>query len=187
MIVPTHSGRYCERCGESLSNKERGRLRRFCSDACRQAHRKIAATRENGLRYRTGRVRLKSASEVIEVEAKFKPENLSPKSQPLLKCEKVNDVTFKVTDGELTNVPASHGQWGGYRTTKALAWIIKLRPDAWVARCGDQICNPASFKEARSQALAMARGADGHYVVEDSIRELNELQACVLTNRGGRK
>jgi hypothetical protein len=24
----------------------------------------------------------------------------------------------------MTNVPACHGFWGGYRTTKAIAWVI---------------------------------------------------------------
>ena len=59
--------------------------------------------------------------------------------------------------------------------------LLKLGPDAWVARCGDHICNPTSFNEAKSQALAMARGADGDYLVQDAIRELNELEARVLT------
>ena len=136
----------CEFCEKRLLNRPRGRRRRFCSDACRQSHRKIAATPENGLRYRTGRVKPKSASEPIDAAAEFEPENLSPKIDLPLKCEKVNEVTFKITNGELTNVPASHGQWGGYRTAKALAWIIKLGSDAWVARCGDQVCNPIIFQ-----------------------------------------
>ena len=139
----------------------------------------MVATAENGLRYRTGRVKPESASQVVEVASEFKPKNLSSKTSPL-RCERVNDTTFKITNGELTNVPASHGQWGGYRTTKALAWIIKLGSDSWLARCGDQVCNPSSFNEAKSQALAMARGANGDYFVENPIRELNEIQARVL-------
>ena len=122
----------------------------------------------------------KSASQASEVEAEFKPENLSPETSAPLKCEKVNEVTFKITNGEVTNVPASHGQWSGYRTTRALAWIVKLAPDAWIARRGGHICNPTSFKEAKSQALAMARGAIGDYFVPNPIRELNQLQTCIL-------
>jgi hypothetical protein len=169
----------CKFCGEPLSNKARGRPRRYCSDACRQAHRKIGSTGENGLRYRPGRVKPNSASEESEIASEFKPENLSPKPSCLY-CERINDSTFKITNGELTNVAASHGKWGGYRTTKALAWLIKLGSHAWLARCGDQICNPSSFNQAKSQALAMARGGDGDYFVENPIRELNELQACLL-------
>lgn len=168
----------CIHCQEPISENVRGRPQRFCSDRCRQAHRKITATHENGLMYRIGRVKPKSASETIELAAEFKPENLFPETDFPLTCEKVNEVTFKITNGELTNVPTSHGQWGGYRTTKALAWFIKLGPDAWVARCGDDICNPTSFKEAKSRALAMARGATGDYLVTNPTRELNQLQTC---------
>jgi hypothetical protein len=169
----------CVHCGELLPDKDRGRPQRFCSDRCRQAHRKSVPTPENRLGYRTGRVKAKMASKAIEVESEFKPENLSRKTSAL-RCERINDCTFKITNGELTNVPASHGQWGGYRTTKAVAWIIKLGSDAWLARCGDKVCNPASFNQAKSQALAMARGGDGDYFVKNPIRELNELQARFL-------
>jgi hypothetical protein len=127
---------------------------------------------EMHLRYRTGRLKPKSASEVIEDAAEFKPENLSPKTSPL-RCERVNDSTFKITDGELTNVPASHGQWSGYRTTKAMAWIIKLEAKAWLARCGDQVCGPSSFSEAKAHAFAMAKGAHGDCFVRQPIPHLN--------------
>jgi len=69
-----------------------------------------------------------------ELPDEFKLENLLPKTSSALKCEKVNELTFKITNGELTNVPASHGQWGGCRTTKTLAWIIRLGSEGWVAR-----------------------------------------------------
>jgi len=129
----------CEHCNEAVSETKRGRPQRFCSDRCRQAHRKIGSTAENGLRYRPGRLKPKPALEGIEDTAEFKPKNLSLKTSPL-RCERVNDSTFKITNGELTNVPASHGQWSGYCTTKALAWIIKLGP-----RRGD--CAPMSLIE----------------------------------------
>jgi hypothetical protein len=166
----------CEHCNEAVSETKRGRPQRFCSDRCRQAHRKIDSTARNALRYRTGRLNPKSVSEVIEDAAEFKPENLSPKTSPL-RCERVNDSTFKITDGELTNVPASHGQWSGYRTTKAMAWIIKLEAKAWLARCGDQVCGPSSFSEAKAHAFAMAKGAHGDYFVRQPIPHLNGLQA----------
>jgi hypothetical protein len=131
------------------------------------------------LRYRTGRVKAKTASQIIEKTRGFEPENLSAK--PLsLRCERVNDSTFKITDGELTNVPASHGQWAGYRITKALAWIIKLEAKAWLARCGDQVCGPSSFVEAKANAFALAKGADGDYFVRNAISHLNGLQARLL-------
>jgi hypothetical protein len=124
-------------------------------------------------------VKPKSALEAFEIAREFKPENLSPKTSPL-RCERVNDSTFKITDGEQTDVPASHGQWAGYRTTKALASIIKLGPDAWLARCGDQVYGPCSFAEAKTNAIAMAKGAHGDYVVRSPISHLNGLQARLL-------
>ena len=66
----------------------------------------------------------KAASQGPDFYVKFKPENLSQKTK--FHFERVNEITFKLTDGEVTNVPASHGQWGGYRTTKAVAWVIKI-------------------------------------------------------------
>ena len=169
----------CEHCNEAVFETKRGRPQRFCSDRCRQAHRKIASTARNGLKYRTGRAKPKSGLEGIEVAAEFKPENLSPKSSPL-HCERVNDSTFKITNGELTNVPASHGQWSGYRTTKAMAWIIKLEAEAWLARCGNQVCGPSSFSEAKANVFAMAKGAIGDYYVRNPISHLNCLQARLL-------
>jgi hypothetical protein len=169
---------HCEHCGALLPAKTRGRPQRFCSDAHRQAHRKIASTHENGLRYRTHGPKPKRVSQQSDLARDFEPENLSQKTN--LRFARINAVTFKLTDGEGTNVPASHGQWSGYRTTKALAWVIKLGSDAWLARCGDQVFNPSSFNEAKSQALAMARRAVGDYFVKNPIRELNELQAGLL-------
>jgi hypothetical protein len=112
----------------------------------------------------------------------FEPEKLSQKTK--LHFERVNEVTFKLTDGEVTNVPASHGQWGGYRTTKAVAWVINLAPGQWLARCRDEASGPSSFNEAKANALAMARGAHGDYFIENSIDHLNGLQAR-LRDRDG--
>lgn len=172
----------CIHCQKPISENVRGRPQRFCSDRCRQAHRKIAATPENGLRYRTGRVKPKSASEAIELAPEFKPENLSPKASTPLKCEKVNEVTFKVTNGELTNVPASHGQWGGYRTTKALAWVICVVPGKWLARCRDMVCGPLSLTKAKPAAMKMAKGAVGDYYIGNPIAHLNGLTARLINS-----
>ena len=94
--------------------------------------------------------------------------------------EKVNEVTWKLTNGEMTNVPASHGQWGGYRTTKALAWVISVAPNAWLARCSDQTSNPLTLTSAKSEAMAMGKGACGDYVVSNPIAHLNGLTAILL-------
>ena len=118
-------------------------------------------------------------SEAVEFTNEFEPENLSLKSSSL-HFERINNSTFKITDGELTNVPASHGQWSGYRTTKAVAWIIKLESDAWLARCGNQVCGPSCFSEAKANAFAMAKGAPGDYLVSNPIAHLNGLTARLI-------
>jgi hypothetical protein len=127
-------------------------------------------------------VKPKTASELLEVSSEFKPENLSPKTSSL-RCERVNDSTFKITNGELTNVPASHGQWGGYRTMKALAWIIKLEAEAWLARCGNQACGPSSFSQAKANAFAMAKGAIGDYYIAKPIAHFNGLTARLIDSQ----
>jgi hypothetical protein len=79
----------------------------------------------------------------------------------------------------MTNVPRSHGQWGDYRTPRALAWVINVGPasSAWLARCGAQATGPCSFNEAKAAAMAMAKGATGDYTIMNPIRFLNALAA----------
>ena len=96
----------------------------------------------------------------------------------------MNEATFKLTDGESTNVPASHGQWGGYRTTKAVAWVINIAPGQWLARCSNEASGPSSFVEAKASALAMARDACGDYFIGNPIDHLNGLQARLLDGDG---
>jgi hypothetical protein len=127
------------------------------------------------LRYRTGRPKPKVAPQDSDLPREFEPENLSQKTN--LRFERVNEVTFKLTDGEATNVPASHGQWGGYRTAKAVAWVINIAPGQWLARCRKEASGPSSFVEAKANALAMARGICGDYLIENPIDHLNGLQA----------
>jgi hypothetical protein len=91
----------------------------------------------------------------------------------------VNSCTWKVVGKSKTDVPAKLGHWGGYRTTKALAWVINLGYGQWIARCGNEVCNPTNLAEAKRQALAMAVGGIGDYQVSDPIRELQELSVIM--------
>jgi hypothetical protein len=120
-------------------------------------------------------VKPKAASQHADLLGEFEPENLSQKTK--VRFERVNEVTFKLTDGEVTNVPASHGQWGGYRTTKTVASVINIAPGQWLARCRDEASGPSSFNEAKTNALAMARGACGDYFIENPVEHLNGLKA----------
>ena len=93
--------------------------------------------------------------------------------------ERLNEVTWKLTNGEMTNVPACHGFWGGYRTPKAIAWVIQVE-GKWLARCKDQTSNPMSLNEAKAAAMAMAKGACGDYAVTNPIAHLNGIAARLL-------
>ena len=120
-----------------------------------------------------------AASQDIENTSVLEPKK-GPPNPSRFRFEKVNEVTWKLTNGEMTNVPASHGQWGGYRTSKAIAWVINVAPNAWLARCGDQTSNPLALTAAKSEAMAMAKGACGDYVVSNPIAHLNGLTAILL-------
>ena len=75
------------------------------------------------------------ASQDIEITSVLAPKKRPP-NPSRFKFEKVNEVTWKLTNGEMTNVPAQIGFWGGYRVTKAIAWVIDVAPNAWLARRG---------------------------------------------------
>ena len=124
----------------------------------------------------------KLASQDIEkpkvLEAKKRPPNPSR-----FRFEQVNEVTWKLTNGEITETPASHGQWGGYRTTKALAWVIRVAPSKWLARYADIVCGPLSLPKAKAAAIAMAKGRRGDYYVPSPIPHLNGLTARLIDLR----
>jgi hypothetical protein len=106
--------------------------------------------------------------QALETQGEFCPE-IPISKKPAFRFEEVNDVTWKLNNGEMTNVLASHGQWPGFRTTKALASVINIgwinNSSAWVARCGDQACGPMSLAEAKATAKAMVQGAVGDYTI----------------------
>jgi hypothetical protein len=164
----------CQQCGSELVIAPAGRRKRFCSPRCQKAHLRTNGFR-SGLTYRTGHNSPKSPSQVTDLTSEFLSVNAISKKP--LKFERVNEVTWKLTNGDLTNVPASHGQWGGYRTTRAVAWIINIGPGQWLARCGNQACGPSAISEAKANAMKMARGACGDYVVERPVAHLNGLHA----------
>jgi hypothetical protein len=99
-----------------------------------------------------------------------------------LEFEQINEVTWKLTNGEMTNIPACHGFWGGYRTNKAVAWVfdVGVSKPAWIARCKEQCCGPIPLKDAKAAALAMAKGAAGDYRTIRPTEHLNGLAARLL-------
>ena len=106
-----------------------------------------------------------------------------PPNPSRFRFEQVNEVTWKLTNGEITETPASHGQWGSYRTTKATAWVICIAPRKWLARYRDMVCGPLSLPKAKAAAMAMAKGRPGDYHVQNPIFHLNGLTARLIDLR----
>src|SRR5262245_46557116 len=77
-----------------------------------------------------------------------------PPSPSRFRFEQLNEVPWKLTNGEISKTPASHGQWGSYRTMKALAWVICIAPRQWLARYGNMVCGPLSLPKAKAAAMA---------------------------------
>jgi hypothetical protein len=165
----------------------------YCTDRCRQRARKGSQAPIQ----RRGQNRQISLSHPIAPLAEFQPtlpiseivalERSRPKTVPAsayqhLVLVKVNPIIWKVVDPNIkTDVPAKLGHWAGYRTTKALAWVFDLGGQ-WIARRGNEVCNPTNLAEAKRQALAMAVGGIGDYQVSDPIEEFQQLSASLRRN-----
>jgi hypothetical protein len=193
---------------DNCPNDVTGR-RVYCTDRCRQRARKgsralryrTGQNRQISPSYRTdpaGQSQPTSAkpdyqrpvidlvgtplrSVVIAMETEqLKPVPTSAYSH--LKLEQVNAITWKVIDPDaeqLTTTPGKLGHWSGYRTTKALAWVIDIGHGKWLARCRNEACNVTNLAEAKRQALAMAAGGIGDYIVTDPVMELQQISALI--------
>jgi hypothetical protein len=75
----------------------------------------------------------------------------------------INEVTWKLADGEISRTPTSFGQWGGYNTQRAVAWVIEVGwpfgKACWYARRGDNSYGPTSLSAAKRAAESFVRGA----------------------------
>ena len=110
------------------------------------------------------------------------------RSKPPLKVERVNDITYKVTDGAIVRTPASHGKWHGFETTKALAHVVNIGWPVglhrWVAVCGPARYE-GTFSQAKAAALKMARAQmdEAVHVTYDRVGWLNGAQADLVGGR----
>jgi hypothetical protein len=114
----------CGACSTPLLDDRRD----YCNACCK---RDAAYSRERLLRG-TKTPRKRRLATTLPEGVRNGPKNTSktagseaPSSHQNLRFEEVNDVTWKLTDGEMTNVPACHGKWAGFRTTKAVAARIR--------------------------------------------------------------
>lgn len=156
----------CPVCGRKMERRARnrsGRQQRYCSRACLQsAYRGRAALRNGdplspiGLAASVTKCK-KFGNEINELQTqKTDPGKAS------LYWVKVNECTWKLTDGSVSRTPASHGQWAGFNTERALAWVIDtgwvVGRASWYARCGDRSYGPTGCVDAKAVAPALVTG-----------------------------
>jgi hypothetical protein len=74
-----------------------------------------------------------------------KPRVLQTKKRPpnpsRFRFEQVNEVTWKLTNGEITETSASHGQWGSYPNDESTC-VGDLRRAQEVVRRAPQVAGP---------------------------------------------
>ena len=88
-------------------------------------------------------------------------------------------MTWKLSDGRGSLVPASHGQWAGHHTTRAVAWLMGTGNGRWIVRYRNKASKPMKLPAARKYALEMVRGIRPGRVVTDPIGDLNRMQAVL--------
>ena len=100
-----------------------------------------------------------------------------------LSWDQVNSVTWKLTDGRGSEVPSSHGQWSGYRTTKAAAWLVGIGSGFWITRYRRAASRPLPIHKAKIYALEMVKGIRPGIIPDDPARHLNKITAGVMNAR----
>jgi endogenous inhibitor of DNA gyrase (YacG/DUF329 family) len=177
----------CLRCGRPIARKAHGRTKRYCSGRCqRAAHRsfsdkKIAESTKGLDREKPPEIAIEIIEETLSENAISKKE-----ANSALRFEKVNDVAWKLTDGAMERTPASHGQWAGYNSTRALADVIDVGwvadKSSWIARYRDKSVGPTTFAEAKRAAMLLYRGGsdDLQETIRKPVNWLNILQASLI-------
>jgi len=118
------------------------------------------------------------ASETVENQGLQERESdLFGKLQDLA-FERVNEVTWKLTDGRGTNA-WSGNRSGGYRTTRATAWLVGIGSGLWVVRYRDKSSKPMKLPRAKRYALEMVEGIRPGKVIADPIGRLHRLHIDV--------
>ena len=126
-IASSNATPRCRICEHAIERRSTGRHRKFCSRACQQE-----AFRSRVSRYETaakGSIADSPCSTSFITKSVSENNGLHRPKIDLRKAGlcwlKVNDVTWKLTDGKMSRTPASYGQWGGYETERTLAWRSK--------------------------------------------------------------
>jgi hypothetical protein len=132
----------CLHCGEPIEDGGTGRPRRFCSDECRDQARRRRNLARTG-RARRGRKASHETPPQWGTADPAKVEKNLAQNQELavpqksisgnrpLRWDRINAVTWKLTDGEIARVSAeAAGTRTGFNVSRAVAWVIDV---GWVA------------------------------------------------------
>ena len=158
MILATnHRALRCPVCEHSV--ERRSRQQRYCGNRCRNKARYKPAVHTN-----SARLSIDSGDRTHPPKTVNENNNLQgQKTGSSLSWTCVNDVTWRLTDGRPWRTPASFGQWGGYDTERALAWVMNTgwinKEARWWARCGDKSFGPTTLARAKAAAEAMLNDA----------------------------
>jgi hypothetical protein len=198
----------CENCGAPLLVNVKGRRRRFCSNKCKLAARRSIAP---GAHFGSRKTPLQGVSADRPKGQKIQEENqraarpempISENGAPSQDranegssgdhWERVNDVTWKLVGDQQVRVDRSHGQWAGYNTDEAKAWIIEIgwiaNQSIWCARVKDSRGNwafgPSTLSRARSAAVARVNHApvtlgEGEHIAMGRL-DLDKMAAEIL-------
>jgi len=90
----------------------------------------------------------------------------------------INEVTWKITDGR-GSIACSGDRSGGYRTTRAVAWLMGIGNGRWIVRYRNKASRPMKLPAARRYALEILKGIRPARVVTDPIGDLNRMQAVL--------
>jgi len=122
-------------------------------------------------------------SEPLENQGLQEPKIDLSKSPRHLRFEEVNAVTLKLTDGRGSLVPACHGYWSGYSTTRAIAWLMGIGNGLWIIRYRDKASRLMKLPAARKYALEMVKGTRPGIILDDPVSHLNKITAAVMNAR----
>ena len=118
------------------------------------------------------------ASETLENQGPQEPESDLIGKRQELGFERVNEVTWKLTDGRCSNA-WSGNRGGGYRTTRAVAWLMGIGSGLWVVRYRDKSSRPMKLPKARTYAMEVLKGIRPGKVIADTIGRLHRLHLDV--------
>jgi hypothetical protein len=114
-----------------------------------------------------------SASESLENRGFLEPEITEGTKGRTLEFQQVNEVTWKLTDGR-GSIAWSGDRSGGYRTTRAIAWLMGVGNGQWIVRYRNRASKPMRLPKAKAYALEIVRGIWAGKTLTDPIQKLHQ-------------